>query len=153
VSCVDVYIITLSCTWRIYALSERLLVVSCEPARSLLSTIVLLEMRPTEGTRSKWCKYHSSNAVSCCVSIGTVLQQTHKVTSCVSITERNNIGSHTSEIATFAVFNHFRCKIWRYILARRPRLSITMMWDRQTDRRQTDAANVTEGSYTYSVRA
>jgi len=26
---VDVYIITLSCTWRIYALSERLLVVHC----------------------------------------------------------------------------------------------------------------------------
>jgi len=28
---VDVYIITLSCTWRIYALSERLLVVLVAP--------------------------------------------------------------------------------------------------------------------------
>ena len=29
---VDVYMITLSCTWRIYALSERLLVTSCVPS-------------------------------------------------------------------------------------------------------------------------
>jgi len=34
-----------------------------------------------------------------------------------SLTERNKIGSHTPEIATFGVFSYFRCKIWRHILA------------------------------------